>query len=296
MELRHLRYFVVLAEELHFGRAARRLHITQPPLSVNLRQLEGSVGAKLLERGSHGVKLTPAGEAFRRSALRVLAETSAAVRQARDVGSGVTSRVRVGFVGSMTFRGLPERLTAFRAAHPRVQVELIELNSAEQLDAIARGAIDLGFVHSSRVPPELRKKLFMTEPFVCCLPAGHPAARARRLDAERLRDDPLVLFSRGASPDYYERVLALCAELGLDPMVRHEVRHWLSVVSLVGKGMGIALVPRSLANAGIAGVRFRDLPETSIRSEVFAVWNERNAPVALAELVAALTSEGPVVP
>jgi DNA-binding transcriptional LysR family regulator len=176
-----------------------------------------------------------------------------------------------------------------------VQVELIELNSAEQLDAIARGAIDLGFVHSARVPPELRKKLFMSEPFVCCLPAGHPAAKARRLDPARLRDEPLVLFSRGASPDYYERVLALCAELGLDPMVRHEVRHWLSVVSLVGKGMGVALVPRSLANAGISGVRFRDLPETSIRSEVFAVWNERNAPVALPALVAALVSPQPAV-
>ena len=245
--MRHLRYFLVLADELHFGRAARRLHIAQPPLSFNIKQLEQTLGVQLLERNSHGVKLTPAGEVFRQSAARVLAETEAATQRARDVALGVTARVRIGFVGSMLFRGLPERLHAFQALHPQVQTELIELNSAQQLEAMARGSIDLGFVHTARVPPDLSRSLYMSEPFVACLPEAHPAGGGQGVDLAALASEPLVLFSRGASPDYYERVLTLSGQLGLQPRVRHEVRHWLSVVALVGKGMGWALVPQALA-------------------------------------------------
>lgn len=281
MEFRHLRYFIVLAEELHFGRAARRLNISQPPLSFNIKQLEASLGVELLTRNSHGVRLTPAGEAFRQSALRVLAEAGAATVQAREVAAGVTSRVRIGFVGSMLFRGLPERLAEFRAEHPQVQVELTELNSAEQLEALARGSIDLGFVHTDRIAGDLQHALYMSEPFVCCLPAGHVAARGKALRPERLKDVPLVLFSRGASPDYYERVVSLCNLIGWDPLVRHEVRHWLSVVALVRKGMGAALVPRALMDSGVVDVVFKALPDSPVRSDVHLVWRERHVPEGL---------------
>ncbi|GAB3653368.1 LysR family transcriptional regulator [Ramlibacter alkalitolerans] len=288
-ELRHLRYFLVLADELHFGRAAKRLHMSQPPLSFNIKQLEGALGLKLLERNSRGVKLTPAGESFRRSAQQVLAEVDTAARRARDVAAGVTVRVRIGFVGSMLFRRLPEQLGRFNASHPQVQTELVELNSAEQLEALARAQIDLGFVHTPRVPADLNKALYMTEPFVLCTPTRAGAARrAPRL--EHFSREPLVLFSRGASPDYYERVLSLCAQLGLDPPVRHEVRHWLSVVALVSKGMGYALVPKALTESGLSGVRFTAIPETPIRSDVYMVWNERKMPPVLGELVAMLHS------
>lgn len=281
MEFRHLRYFIVLAEELHFGRAAKRLHISQPPLSFNIKQLEAALGVELLTRNSHGVRLTPAGEAFRKSALRVLAEAGAATVQAREVAAGVTSRVRIGFVGSMLFRGLPERLAQFQAAQPQVQVELTELNSAEQLDALARGVIDLGFVHTDRIAGDLQHTLYMSEPFVCCLPAGHAAARGKTLRPQHLKGVPLVLFSRGASPDYYERVISLCNLIGWDPLVRHEVRHWLSVVALVRKGMGAALVPRALMDSGVADVVFKTLPESPVRSDVHLVWRERHVPNAL---------------
>lgn len=281
MEFRHLRYFIVLAEELHFGRAAKRLNISQPPLSFNIKQLEASLGVELLSRNSHGVRLTPAGEAFRKSAQRVLAEAGAATVQAREVAAGVTSRVRIGFVGSMLFRGLPEHLAQFRADHPQVQVELTELNSAEQLDALARGTIDLGFVHTDRIAGDLRHALYMSEPFICCLPADHVAARGVALVPGKLKDVPLVLFSRGSSPDYYERVVSLCNLIGWDPLVRHEVRHWLSVVALVRKGMGAALVPRALVDSGVADVVFKTLPESPVRSDVHVVWRERHVPEAL---------------
>ncbi|WP_019573107.1 LysR family transcriptional regulator [Curvibacter lanceolatus] len=296
VEMRHLRYFLVLADELHFGRAARRLHIAQPPLSFNIKQLEQTLGVQLLERNSHGVKLTPAGEVFRQSAARVLAETEAATQRARDVALGVTARVRIGFVGSMLFRGLPERLHAFQALHPQVQTELIELNSAQQLEAMARGSIDLGFVHTARVPPDLSRSLYMSEPFVACLPEAHPAGGAQGVDLAALASEPLVLFSRGASPDYYERVLTLSGQLGLQPRVRHEVRHWLSVVALVGKGMGWALVPQALAGSGVAGVAYHLLPPSDIRSEVHLVWNERSMPAVLPLLLGALKpAESPQV-
>jgi len=289
MELRHLRYFVALADELHFGRAAKRLHITQPPLSFNIRQLEDGLGVQLFERNSHGVKLTPAGEAFRASAQALLADAEQAARRARDVAAGVTTRVRVGFVGSMLYRGLPERLARFEAAHPKVRVELLELNSAEQLDAFGRRRLDLGFVHTSRVPSDLSRSLFVSEPFVLCV----PASRARRVPSpDALAHAPLVVFARGVSPDYYERVMGLCAQLGLHPQVRHEVRHWLSVVALVSRGAGYALVPQAMTECGIAGVRFGALPESSVRSEVFMVWNPRTMTEGLPGLVASLEVPG----
>lgn len=288
MEFRHLRYFTVLAEELHFGRAAKRLHISQPPLSFNIKQLEASLGVELFTRNSHGVRLTPAGEAFRKSALHVLAEASMATRQAREVAEGVTSRVRIGFVGSMLFRGLTERLNAFQSTHPQVQIELTELNSAEQLEALARGTIDLGFVHTDRIPVNLKHSLYMSEPFVCCLPVGHTAAKTQMLDPQRLKASALVLFSRGASPDYYERVVSLCALIGWDPLVRHEVRHWLSVVALVRKGMGVALVPRALMDSGVSDVVFKPLPESPVRSDVHVVWRDRHVPDALLQCLLAV--------
>lgn len=291
MELRHLRYFVVLADELHFGRAAKRLHISQPPLSYNIKQLEAAVGVQLLERNSHGVKLTPAGEAFRRSSLQLLADAEQAQHRARDVAAGVTSRVRIGFVGSMLFRGLPEKLAAFTADNPQVQTELTELNSAEQLEAFGRGQIDLGFVHTPRLPSDLSKALYMSEPFVLCTPSAWPS-RSKATIQGQLAREPLVMFSRGASPDYYERVRNLCAQLGLEPQVRHEVRHWLSVLALVSKGMGYALVPQAMTDSGISGLRFGPLPDSPIRSDVYLVWNERKMPAILPLMISRLRTPG----
>jgi DNA-binding transcriptional LysR family regulator len=288
MEFRHLRYFVVLADELHFGRAAKRLSISQPPLSFNIKQLESSLGAVLFERNSKGVKLTPAGVSFREAALRLLGEAEQAEEMVRQVARGAISRVRIGLVGSMLFRGLPELLKAFQQEHPLVEIALTELNSAEQLDALARGQLDLGFVHTSRVPPELKKALYLSEPFVCCLPRGHRAGRRKLVDLRTLSEEPFVLFSRSASPDYYERILALCAEQGLQPRVKHEVRHWLSVVSLVAKGMGVALVPRALAESGIAGVQFVPISPSKFGSDVYYVWNERHMPSVLPALLEAI--------
>jgi len=274
MELRHLRYFVVLAEELHFGRAARRLAISQPPLSVAIRQLEESVGARLFDRNSKEVRMTPAGQALQVSARLLLRQAEEAALEAHDVSRGSAGRLRIGFVGAMLYRGLPQALAKYQALHPAVRVTLAELNSGEQITELLHDRLDVGFVHTSRMPPELRHALLLSEPFLACLPVGHRLARRRTVAVASLRDEPFVLFSRSASPDYHERILAICAGAGFRPEVRHEVRHWLSVVSLVSQGMGVALVPSALQRTALRGAVFRPLEEDVAGSDAYCVWRD----------------------
>ena len=274
MEFRHLRYFLALAEELHFGRAAQRLAITQPPLSLNIQQLEASLGARLFDRDSKGVRLTAAGTAFRRSAQALLAQAEEARLLARGIDAGAIGRLRVGFVGSVLFRGLPQWLARFQADHPGIEVALSELNSQEQIDALMRDELDLGFVHTRRVPTELQTALLHTDAFMACVPAAHALAKRRKVSLLQLRDAPFVLFSRRASPDYYSRIVEMCGALGFYPNVRHEVRHWLSVVSLVAQGIGVSVVPAPLQRSGMAGAVFRPLLEDTPPSEVHCVWKK----------------------
>lgn len=170
MEFRHLRYFLVLAEELHFGRAARRLSISQPPLSLNIKQLEASLGARLFTRNSKEVRLTDAGKAFAPKARALLDQAGDAARHARAVDQGLAGRLHIGFVGATMYRGLPQLLRKFQLQHPALEVVLRELNSQDQLVELAHDQLDIGFVHTSRLPEEMQHELFASEPFVCCLP------------------------------------------------------------------------------------------------------------------------------
>ncbi|CAM3518543.1 LysR substrate-binding domain-containing protein [Bordetella flabilis] len=271
MELRHLRYFAVLAEELHFGRAAARLAISQPPLSVAIRQLEDSVGARLFERNSKEVRLTAAGHAMRASARKILAQAEEAAVEARDAAAGVVGHLRIGFVGAMLYRGLPQALRGFQGRYPGVRVKLTEMNSAEQITELMQGGLDLGFVHTSRMPQELESRLLVSEPFVCCLPARHRLSRRASVRASDLRDETFVLFGQGVSPDYHDRILSICAEAGFRPQVRHEARHWLAVVSLVSQGLGVALVPQALSHSALRGAVFRPLAGARARSDAYGV-------------------------
>lgn len=272
MELRHLRYFSVLADELHFGRAAQRLAISQPPLSVAIRQLEESVGARLFERNSKEVRLTPAGQALRESTRKLLRQAEEMALEARDVASGSAGRLRIGFVGAMLYRGLPQALRTFQARHPGVRISLAELNTGEQVAELLRDQLDLGFVHTHRIPQGLEQRLLLSEPFVCCLPEDHALAGQGVLSPGDLRDAPFVLFSRSASPHYHERVLSICSSAGFLPEVRHEARHWLAVVSLVSQGLGVALVPESMRRSALQGAVFRPLDREVARSETYGVW------------------------
>lgn len=276
MELRHLRYFLVLAEELHFGRAAQRLNMSQPPLSVAIQQLEASAGARLFVRNSKSVQLTAAGQALVPEARALLAQAHEALQHVRDVDLGQAGSLRIGFVGAMLYRGLPQMLQPFQAQHPRLRLELHELSSAEQLAELARDRLEVGFVHTAQVPPGLQHILVASQPLVACVPASHPLAHVAQapapLDLAALKGEPLALVSREVSPDYHDRIVALCAQAGWVPTVRHELRHWLSVVSLVSQGMGVALVPEALQRSGLAGAVFVPLTQATPPYETRCLW------------------------
>ena len=273
MEFRHLRHFVVLAEELHFGRAAQRLAMTQPPLSLSLQQLEARIGARLFDRDSKGVRLTAAGQALLPAARSLLAQAQEAQALARDVGAGAVGRLRVGLVGSMLYRGLPQWMQAFEAEHPRLELSLVEMNSQEQLEALLRRELDVGFVHGRRVPDALCAARVDATPFVACVGESHALAGRRSVPLSALRDEAFVLFSRHVSPDYHAQIVELCVQAGFYPRVRHELRDWLSVVALVAQGLGVALVPAPLQRSGMAGARFVRLTGVSAVSELHCVWH-----------------------
>jgi len=289
MDLRKLRYFSVLAEEKHFGRAARRLSLSQPPLSLAIRQLEEEIGAKLFTRDSRNVALTAAGLALQREANLLLRRTEETLTLVRAIAEGQRGQLRLGFGGSMLYRGLPRIVESFRAMAPATELRLRELNSAEQIEALHRDEIDLGFIHGRATPTGLEGFRFHAEPFVACLPEDHARARARSLQLGRLEGDDFVLFAQAASPDYYQSIVATCVAAGFNPKVRHEVRHWTSVVACVANGMGVALVPRSLKTFRVEGAAFVPLRESGVPSETWCVWKPDNLQsAALAKLIDAV--------
>jgi len=288
MEFRHLRYFLVLAEELHFGRAARRLSMSQPPLSLNIQQLEASVGARLFTRSSKQVALTAAGRAFLPAARALLAQAAQAASHARDVGQGMAGSLSIGFSGTMLYSGLPDILARFQARHPLLRLMLKELSSSEQLVELAHDRLDLGFVHTTRVPPELSQIRVSSQDFVGCLPAGHALAGQPVLALPLLQGEPFAVVSRTVSPDYHERILAICTEAGFYPEIRYELRHWLSVVSLVSQGMGVALVPAALQQSAMAGAVFAPLDRATTPYDTHCLWKTSRDDAALAAFVDAV--------
>jgi DNA-binding transcriptional LysR family regulator len=291
MEFRHLRYFLALAEELHFGRAAQRLSISQPPLSLNIQQLEASVGAQLFTRNSRGVQLTAAGQAFVPAARALLAQASDAAREAREVAEGQAGELHIGFAGTMLYCGLPQLLARFQASHPRLKLVLLELSSSEQLSELVRDRLDVGFVHTPRVPPGFDQVLVVSQPLVACLPQSHPLARASSVGLDQLRGESLVVVSRTVSPDYHARILTECEQAGWLPPAVHELRHWLSVVSLVSQGLGVALVPRALQKSALAGVAFVPLRDVDVHYDTRCLWRSGRDQMALKDFVQAVSSD-----
>jgi DNA-binding transcriptional LysR family regulator len=286
MEFRHLRYFLVLAEELHFGRAAQRLSITQPPLSLNIQQLEASVGAQLFIRNSRGVQLTAAGQAFVPAARALLDQAGQAAREAREVAQGLVGSLQIGFAGTVLYRGLPQMLKGFAAEHPKLRLNLRELSSSDQLIDLMHERLDVGFVHTTRVPAGFSQILVSRQPFVACLPVGHNMARRKRLALHALQGEPFAMISRAVSPDYHERILGLCADAGFSPEVRYELRHWLSVVSLVAQGLGVALVPAALQQANLPGAAFVPLDSDTAPYETHCLWKTDRDQAALGAFLA----------
>jgi DNA-binding transcriptional LysR family regulator len=212
------------------------------------------------------------------------------------VGQGMAGSLAIGFSGTMLYSGLPAILERFQAEHPLLRLTLKELSSSEQLVELAHDRLDLGFVHTTRVPPELSQILVSSQAFICCLPAGHALARKRSLSLSALQGEPFAVVSRAVSPDYHERILAICTEAGFYPEMRYELRHWLSVVSLVSQGMGVALVPAALRQSAMAGAAFVPLDAATTPYDTHCLWKTARDHQSLAAFVKAVRAIAPPGP
>lgn len=271
MELKQLRYFVAVAEELHFGRAAKRLCISQPALSFDIKKFEDQLGIQLLSRTNKLVSLTNAGQVLLDEARKLLQQAGQAERLAIRSAHGLAGRLRIGFVNSMLYRGLPQAVERFEADYPSVEIVLTEMNTSEQVQAIQRMQIDVGCAHWGNFPADIVTAPIITEPFLCCLPVDHPLATRKVIDLRALSQDAFILFPRAVSPHYHDRIIALCVEAGFSPVIRHEVRLWQTVATMVEFRMGVALVPQTLRSVGQGRVVYRPLKRNHVVSEVLSL-------------------------
>ena len=277
MELRHLRYFVAVAEELHFGRAAERLHIAQPPLSRQIRDLERELGTALFERVARGVELTHAGRAFLPQARLTLSQAERAQRTAQRAALGEIGRLRVGFMEAATYSGiLPNVLSFFRMHLPLIGLSLFEMDSAQQEDAFRDGRIDIGILQSPPADADrwLQVEQVYTDPLVAALPETDRLASRARIALSDLVAEPFVLFPRSVAPALYDAIIARCRSAGFSPRVVQEAAGWHTLAGLVGAGVGVAFVPRSLSQIQRPGVVYRPVRDLSVEMGLFAAWKK----------------------
>lgn len=259
MELRHLRYFLAVADELHFGRAAERLHISQPPLSQQIRQLEEELGFELFQRTRRRVRLTDAGRVFAEEARALLERLGRATAAARRVARGETGSLDVGFVASATYAILPRLYRRFRERHPDVSLTLSEMSTAEQVEALRAGRIQVGLARSPVGDETLAAEPLRDEPLALALPSRHRLAARPSLALASAADEPFVLFPRQPRPGWVDVVQAACRDAGFRPIVAQEVLELSTAVTLVAAGVGVALVPQSAQALRVAGVAYRPL-------------------------------------
>jgi DNA-binding transcriptional LysR family regulator len=284
IDLRAWRQFLVLAETLHFGQAAQRLHMTQPPLTLAIQQLEGRLGVSLFDRTRRSVALTPAGHALVEPVRQLLKQAAALPGVARSAGHGAVGTLRLGFVSTVGFGPLPAWLRGFRDAQPGIDVVLREATSDVQMLAFEQGEADAGFVlHAPGLAPRLPGVSVGVEPMVLALPEALPGAAVKPLPLARVLAQPLIIFPRVIAPSLYDAVLAFYHRHGASPVIGQEAIQMQTIVNLVSAGLGIAWVPHSMVQLQRPGVIYRDLPKSladgAPRCETSLVWPEGAGPV-----------------
>ena len=273
MELRHLRYFATVAETGSLSQAAEKLFIAQPPLSVQIRQLEEELGVALFVRHPKGVRLTAAGQALLPEA-RYLLDRAARVHEVVQL-AGESGSLTLGFVPSASSTVLPELVRQLRKDHPLLNLELRELISSEQIEALVAGHIDAGLARTPTHHPRLSIPRQMPDPFCLALPVADAGARAATVDLRQYAQHSFVGFTRHRGPAYFDQSIHLCSQAGFSPRIRYEASTVHGVLDLVGAGLGVALVPASTALLGTKGVALRSLRRSS-HSEILALVRRKN--------------------
>ena len=286
VEMRHLRAFVAVAEELHYGRAARRLHVAQPALTKQIQQLELALDVRLFERSSRSVSLTESGAAFLDEARRTLEHNRRAIDAATRAARGELGVLRVGFSASGPNGVFPHVIRAFRRRHPEVRLELTEMWSTEQAEALALDGLDVGFANHPAIGSQLlESEVLQEDPLLVAINEHNPLATAERLSIRELRDEQFIAFPRSNAPDSFDQLIAACQRAGFSPRIVQETRAVNATLGLVAAGLGVALLPENIRTLQRAGVRYVDLvpPAPILRTAV--VWRRGNASTVLSRFL-----------
>jgi DNA-binding transcriptional LysR family regulator len=258
-EVRQLRYFLAVAEELHFGRAAKRLHMAQPPLSQQIRRLEEIIGCPLFLRTSRAVRLTPAGEFLLVRTRQILGKMHNDLESVRAVARGETGTLNLGFVGSAMLTKLPSILGRYRKLYHKVDLKLKEYYTARLIEALLDGEMDVGFLRDGGSHEELVMETVLSEPFLCVMPKMHPLATLRTVPVRRLKNEPFVLFSPTVGQEAWKRTLRICEAQGFQPKVVQEGPQWPTILRLVGAGLGVTIVPECVKQFADSEVVWRKI-------------------------------------
>ncbi|MDF3888566.1 LysR substrate-binding domain-containing protein [Cupriavidus basilensis] len=279
MEFRQLRHFVALAEDMHFGRAADRLCISQPALSGSIARLEEHFGVRLFDRDSKKVRITLAGELMLKSAREMLSHAARTDSFARSLAEGKAGRIEVGFSGPVLQGGLDQVILDCRRDHPEIEIVMRETTSQSQTDLVRSGRLDAGLLNFPVPPTGLEHIQLFEDRFVLCLPVGHPLTSRKTIDIELLRDECFVIPTRDRAPNTHDQLIGACAMAGFYPHISFESEGAMSTLHLVSRGLGIGFVLESLAHIPLPGVVFVPLSQVLPRRYAYFVWDaERMAP------------------
>ncbi len=259
MEFRHLRYFLALADEGNFGRAAKRVHISQPPLTRQIRQLEEEFGARLFERTSKGVELTEAGRLFREEAVKILALAQQTAEKTRKAGRGQLGRLDVGIFGSAVLNVIPRLILEFRRRYPEVEVHLHTMRRPEQIEALQEGRLTVGFVRVFPDAPDMAVETVLKERLMVAINRDNELSRHREIAVRAFADQPLILFPSAPRPSLGDHVVALCHGEGFPPRIAQEVEDVVTSIALVSCGFGICVVPECATRLRLPRVVYRPL-------------------------------------
>lgn len=285
MDHKLMQSFVAVAEELHFGRAAVRLHISQPPLTKQIQQLEQTMGVRLLERTKRKVELTAAGRVFLDEARAVLHQTGQAVELARKAGRGETGHLSVGFIDAAIYSVVPTIVRQFTERYPEVELSLTDLRIPNQVKLVAERQLDIGFVHPPIVHKALRVESILVEPLIVALPETHRLAAQTEIALADLAPEALIQFPRSINPSLYDEIVGLCRSSGFSPRIVREATPKQTIIGLVSVGLGVSLLPACLENLRRAGVVYRPIRGRNLSIDTSIIYRcEQPSPVLSAFL------------
>ncbi|MFG1172632.1 LysR family transcriptional regulator [Erwiniaceae bacterium CAU 1747] len=294
VELRHLRYFIAVAEELHFGRAAQRLNISQPPLSQQIQILEQEIGARLFARTNRSVRLTAAGQQFLLDARLILQNVAQAADKAARLHRGDEGELRIGFTSSAPFISVvSDALFTFRQRFPAVHLQMQEINTRQQLAPLIDGRLDLGVMRNTPLPETLDHQLILQEPMYALVHREHRLAGRAQISVSELAQEPFVFFDPQVGTALYSEILTLLHHYQIEPNIAQEVGEAMTIIGLVSTGLGVSILPASFRRVRLADVVWIPLQEPDALSQVWLVWSRlRERPAVMSAMMSLLLNAG----